>query len=231
MNKIFFILCLIFPINIWAQVGHKPFDNLLKLYVSKDGIVNYTALKTKKKDIEGIINEYSKIKTKSLSKNEQLAFYINIYNIHTIYKIVSNLPVSSIKNLDKGKPWDVKNITIDSKKYSLNDIENVIVRPTFKDARVHFAFNCGAMSCPILLNEAYTGEKLIAQLENQTRKFINDKKFNTLATKKLKLSKIFDWYKTDFGNICDFLNKYASIKIDQDATISYLEYDWKLNGK
>ncbi len=231
MKKIFVLICIVYASIVSSQVDHKKFDALLKANVSSEGFVNYSVLKTKKKDIENIIKTYSKIKPSTLNKNEQLAFYINVYNIHTIYKIVTNLPVKSIKNLDKGKPWDVKNIAIDNKKYSLNDIENVIVRPTFKDARIHFALNCGALSCPSLLNEAYTGDKLTVQLNSQTKKFINNKKFNVLSVSNLNISKIFEWYKEDFGNVCDFLNKYASLKINQNAAISYMEYDWNLNGK
>jgi hypothetical protein len=231
VKKTILLLCCFYAINTAAQINHKPLDDLLKTYVSNEGAVNYTALKSKKKEIETIINAYSKIKPSTFSKDEQLAFYINVYNLHTIYKIVSKMPVKSIKNLDNGKPWDVKNIVVNSTKYSLNDIENNIIRPNYKDARIHFALNCGALSCPSLLNEAYTGTKLVTQMDSQTKKFINNKKYNSISGTKLNLSKIFDWYKVDFGNVCDFLNKYCSVKINQNASITYMDYDWNLNGK
>jgi hypothetical protein len=118
-----------------------------------------------------------------------------------------------------------------NKKLSLNDIENVIIRPTFKDARIHFALNCGAKSCPALLNEAYVGSKVLSQLESQTKKFINNKKFNTISSSALNISKLFDWYKVDFGNVQDFINKYSTIKSAKAAAINFKEYDWGLNGK
>jgi Protein of unknown function, DUF547 len=130
--------------------------------------------------------------------------------------------------LDKGKPWDVKRIDLGGKKYSLNDLENEVIRPTFKDARIHFAINCAAKSCPPLYNKAFTSDKVQSLLDVRTKAFLTSKS-NTLAEKKVKISKIFDWYKADFGELTAFLSKYSTVKVVKDAVVEFGEYDWGLN--
>jgi hypothetical protein len=123
----------------------------------------------------------------------------------------------------------VKRIKLANKKYSLNKIENEILRPQFKDPRIHFAVNCAAKSCPPLYNHAYTAENLETTLEARTKTFINNTKYNTLTSKSVKISRIFEWYSADFGNIQAFLNKYSNKKINSEASVEYNEYNWDLN--
>ena len=55
------------------------------------------------------------------------------------------------------------------------------------------------------------------------------------ATRKLKLSHIFDWYKDDFGKqpakVIDWINHYRTAKLPTDAQIEYVDYDWTLNDQ
>jgi Protein of unknown function, DUF547 len=212
-----------------AQINYTAYDTLLNQYVTKSGRVNYTALSKESVLLDSIARMFSNpAPLDSFSRDEQLAFWINAYNFFTLKLIADNYPVSSITKLDGGKPWDVKRITILGKKYSLNQIENDIIRPKYKDARIHFALNCAAVSCPPLLNSVYLPATLDEQLRRQTRSFIRSKN-NTLSEASVKISKIFDWYKADFGNTITFLNRYAKVKINPDATIEFTEYDWGLN--
>lgn len=159
----------------------------------------------------------------------QMAYWINAYNAFTLKLIVENMPVSSILRLDGGKTWDVKRIRLAGKKYSLNQIENDILRPRFKDARIHFAINCAAKSCPPLHNRAFTPDNLEEMLEARTRTFINDPKQNQLSASKAQISKIFEWYAVDFGDIRTFLKKYADTPVGKNTAVTYREYDWDLN--
>ena len=215
-----------------AQPDYKSWDSYLKKHVSATGDVDYKSIKTNKKELDGIVKSFSAVSLlPTWSKNDQLAFWINAYNVFTIQLIVDNYPLKSIQNLDGGKPWDVKRITIGGKKYSLNNIENDIIRPQFKDARIHFAVNCGAKSCPPLLNGAFFAKTLDAQLDAVTNKFINNTKYQSITATKLTLSKIFDWYAVDFGDIHTYVNKYSSLKVNKNAVIVFKEYDWALNDK
>ncbi len=230
-------LILVFIVGMWSSMGlaqpdYKAWDVFLKKYVSASGDVDYKSIKANKKSLDSIVRSFSGVTVSpTWSKNDQLAFWINAYNAFTIDLIVNNYPLKSIQNLDGGKPWDVKRITIGSKKYSLNNIENDIIRPQFKDARIHFAVNCGAKSCPPLLNAAYVGKTLDAQLDAVTKKFINNTKYQTIKSTKLTLSKIFDWYAVDFGDRVTFVNKYSTTKVNKNAFITFKEYDWSLNEK
>ena len=215
-----------------AQPDFKSWDTFLKKYVSVSGDVDYKSIKANKKELEAITKAFSETSVlTSWSKNDQLAFWINAYNVFTIDLIVNHYPIKSIQNLDGGKPWDVKRITIGGKKYSLNNIENDIIRPQFKDARIHFAVNCAAKSCPPILNGAFFSKSLDEQLDTVTKKFINNTKYQNITSGKMTLSKIFDWYKVDFGDIFTFINKYSTIKVNKNTAIVYKEYDWSLNEK
>jgi hypothetical protein len=216
--------------SIAGPPPHDAFDKILSQYVSTDGSVNYKGLKSAKTALKAYTDLLSKNPVQeSWSRNEKLAYWLNAYNAFTLTLIVDNYPITSITKLDGGKPWDVKRITLGDKKYSLNDIENNIIRPQFKEPRIHFAVNCAARSCPPLLNHAWTAANLNSYFEQQAKKFINDTRFNILKPNEVKISRIFDWYAADFGNIITFLNKYATTKINEKAKISYLEYNWSLN--
>jgi hypothetical protein len=211
-----------------AQPSHEAFDVLLKKHVSADGKVNYKNFQADKIALDGYIKKLAdNAPQDSWSKNDKLAYWINAYNALTIKTIITNYPLSKITDLDAGKTWDVKRFTLGNKKLSLNDIENTILRP-MGDARIHFAINCAAKSCPPLLNKAFTAVNVNDLLESRTKSFINSSA-NTLKTNEIKLSKIFDWYGKDFGNIVAFINKYAKTQVNATAKISFNEYDWRLN--
>ncbi len=230
------LICLFIFISgktaVVAQPDYKSWDTFLKKYVSASGDVDYKSIKANKKELEAITKTFSATTVlTSWSKNDQLAFWINAYNVFTIDLVVNHYPIKSIQNLDGGKTWDVKRIEIGGKKYSLNNIENDIIRPQFKDARIHFAVNCAAKSCPPILNGAFFSKSLDEQLDAVTKKFISNTKYQNITSGKMTLSKIFDWYKIDFGDIAAFINKYSTIKVNKNTAIVYKDYDWSLNDK
>lgn len=211
-------------------IDHEKWDFLLKKNVSSSGKVNYASFKSD----ERLLNEYLKIleetDVKTLNRNQRLAFWINAYNAYTIKLILNNYPVASITEIDNGKPWDTKWIKLDGKVLSLNNIENDIIRPRFKEPRIHFAVNCAAKSCPPLLNRAWNESNLDAEFEKQTYRFVQNKAFNIIQSDEAEVSKIFEWYAEDFGNLTSFLNKYLDKPLNANAKISYMEYDWLLNN-
>ena len=209
---------------------HVGLDTLLQKYVSETGRVNYKGLKSEKAALYAycqLLGEHPVQDT--WTREEKMAYWINAYNAFTLRLIVDNYPAKSILQFDGGKTWDVKRIALGNKKYSLNQIENDILRPQFKDPRIHFAINCAAKSCPPLYNHAWQPESLDSVLEVRTRTFINDPKFNTVKASKISVSKIFDRYGADFGDLRQFLNRYAATPAKPSAKIIFQEYDWGLN--
>ncbi len=213
-----------------AAPSHEIWNKLLQKHVTPEGKVNYKGFEEDKSQLQAYLDILQKQGPQSSwSANEKMAYWINAYNAFTVKLILDSYPLTSITNL--GKPWDKKFISIDGSTYSLNDIEHKILRPTFKDARIHFAVNCASISCPKLLNQAYTPTKIQGQLDRQTRSYLSSR-HNEVNSSSLKLSKIFDWYKGDFnaeGGVIAFVDKYTSTDIQADASISYLNYNWNLN--
>lgn len=230
MQKLIIVLAFLkLSTFVTAQPNHAAFDALLKKYVTTAGKVNYKGFKQDKTALETYIKSLAdNTPTDKWSKAEKMAYWINAYNALTIKLIIDSYPLSSIQKLDNGKTWDVKRFKLGAITYSLNGIENEILRP-MGDARIHFAINCAAKSCPALASEAFTSQNLQSLLESRTKRFINDPKSNILKGKDLKISKIFEWYSKDFYNVHDFINRYAVSKIPATANLGYTEYDWSLN--
>lgn len=212
-----------------AKPNHSSFNGLLAKYVSASGNVNYKGLKSTESKLDAYLKDLdANVPAGDWTKDEKLAYWMNAYNAFTIKLILNNYPVSKITDLHGGKPWDQKWISLGGKTYSLNDIEHTIIRPTFKDPRIHFAVNCAAKSCPPLLNKAYTGQNVDRELTKVTKAFVNSAS-NKISNSSVEISKIFEWYAEDFGNIIDYLNQYAAEKVDSNAKVGYLPYNWALN--
>ncbi|MEP7195985.1 MAG: DUF547 domain-containing protein [Saprospiraceae bacterium] len=215
-----------------AQANYLKYNSLLNEVVDPNGKVNYQKLKTREKSLFEISKELRTIKNiDSWSKPDQLAYWINLYNLQILIALTEHYKVKSILDIENGKIWDLKKIEVMGTAYSLNEIENEIIRKKFKEARIHFAINCGAESCPPLMNRSYTGKNLEEQLNQRTRAFINNPKNIVSMNHTIKVSKIFDWFKDDFGNLLDFINLYSDHKYIGGTKVEYLDYSWNLNEK
>ena len=228
--------------NSPGAFSHETWDNLLKKYVSGEGNVDYRGFK--KDSIT--LNRYLGLlmanppDEKKWTRNQQMAYWINAYNAFTVQLIIRNYPLKSIKDIGNSiqvpfvnSPWDISFIKIGAEKLNLNNIEHGILRKKFNDARIHFCLVCASESCPPLMNSAYVADSLDNQMNRRTRMFINNEKYNVIKPAEIKISMIFSWYKGDFtsGNsiLIDYLNRYSNTKINHDAKISFLDYDWGLN--
>ena len=165
-----------------------------------------------------------------------MAYWINAYNAYTIKLILENYPLKSIMDIkQKGKSaWKIPFAKVGGKTYTLDHIEHKILRKKLFDPKIHVGVNCASGSCPKLGNKAFTEENVEAELTQLMKDFVNDSSRNKITTKKVKISEIFNWFKSDFtknGSVIDYLNKYSETEINSKAKISYLKYDWSLNSK
>jgi hypothetical protein len=224
-----------------TDVDNSLYGELLKDHV-KDGVVDYQGFKKEEAKLDRYLKILEKVESNQLSRNEQFAFYINAYNTWTIKLILSGYPgIQSIKDLGSAfrSPWKKKISLIDGEVLTLDNIEHDILRPRFKDPRVHFAINCAAKGCPPLRSDPYEGKILDQQLDEMTRAFINRPEMNRLEGRNLYVSSIFKWFSKDFNkDVIGFFLKYAEgdLKKGLEANkekikIRYLDYDWSLNGK
>ncbi|MFD0834256.1 DUF547 domain-containing protein [Mariniflexile aquimaris] len=209
---------------------HDSFNKLLSMFVSKEGFVHYKDLKKRQLDLQKYIFYLGEnLPTQNWTKSDILAFWINTYNALTIDLILRHYPVKSIKDIKN--PWQQRHWKLGDKWYNLDEIEHQILRK-MDEPRLHFAIVCASISCPKLLNEAYTAENLEQQLTNATQDFLSDSTKNSISKDKVELSKIFNWFNADFtknGSLIDFLNLYSPIEISKTASKSFKDYNWDLN--
>lgn len=246
MRTLFLIAVLFITHTAHSQSNpsHEVFDALLKKYVAANGVVNYKGFIKDTVALNQYLNLLSKTPPdeKTWTRPEQIAYWINAYNAFTIKLITKYYPIKSIKDIGSriqipfvNTPWDIKFIRIGKEKLNLNDIEHEKLRKHFDEPRIHMALVCASKSCPILLNEAYDPIRLDEQLSRQTKAFLADPFRNKISADNPQLSMIFDWYAMDFnkkgGSVRDFVNRYSTVKIKQEARISHLDYDWGLNDQ
>ncbi len=221
---------------------HADLDALLQRYVTEDG-VRYAAWKENAGDIAALdayLTRMSDVRVSALkSEAARLAFWINLYNAVTLDLVLEGYPVKSIKDLGGllSSPWEKDRITVEGEELTLNEIENEIIRKRFAEPRIHFALNCAAVSCPPLRIGAFTPEALDEQLEERTRTFLEDDRSNFVEDDgRLRLSKIFDWYREDFdaaaGSVPAYVQPYLPGFPDRapdDVRWKATDYDWALN--
>lgn len=237
---------------------HQAWDDIVKENVKSigDGATNfdYANVQSKKGDLQSYLDQLSAIDQATFdgwSADEQLAFLINAYNAFTVDLILTKYPnLKSINELGSGltKPWQIEFVPLLGQTVTLDNIEHDMIRGSgrYNDPRIHFGVNCASIGCPPLINEAFTGEKVDAQLEKATQDFLTDRNRNFISGEVVTVSKIFDWYRGDFEagwrdaiDLGEFLAIYGdSLGLDAEQSealaageydIQFSEYDWRLN--
>src|SRR5262245_29957479 len=238
------------PAGAVLPPDYRPWGELLAKYYDPAKGMNYKALKAQdKKTLDDLRRQMATADVQLLSRPDQLAYWINLYNISVVGIVVDNYPVESIRDLSTD-PLIRLNIfkkeLVDTKrgKLSLNDIENDKIREGFKDPRIHFAINCAARSCPPIRTEPYEGPRLSQQLDDQVRKFLDGPNGARVEKKGggvvIHVTKVMDWFADDFrkwsGSQEDFLIRYVTSdkrKLIEAAgnqvDLVFYDYDWKLN--
>ncbi len=192
------------------------------------------------------------------SKAQQMAFLINAYNGHTLELILQNYPVKSIKDIGSlfDNRWKRKFFKLFGEEYFLDRIEHETLRKpgAYNEVRVHYAVNCASIGCPALREEAFVADRLDKQLEEQAVRFLSDRSRNHYAASKLEVSMIFKWFGEDWEKgytgfdgktpaiksredyFARYAKQLADAPADQQAVaagkvpVSFLDYDWNLNG-
>jgi len=247
MRKLLAAALLLIPISAVAQ--NAEWNRLLSNYYNPAVGFDYKSLKARDaKALETIRQQLGRVNVGALTPKQQLAHWINVYNVNTVATIVEGYPTESIRDLSTDpiirlNVFKKERVPVGNAKLSLNDVENDKIRDGFKDPRIHFAINCAAKSCPAIRTEAFTGEKLDAQLDAQARSFLNGphgarfkRDGDTLI---ITTTKIMDWFSDDFekwgGGKAAFIRRYVPADkqrmIDQakDIDFEFDDYDWDLN--
>jgi len=197
-------------------------------------LVDYPALKANG-SLDKAYQALSSFDPKRLSdRDEQLAFYINAYNILALKTVVAHWPIDSIKDVGSllSPVWDNPAGELGGKTVSLSEEEHKILRP-MGEPRIHLAIVCASVSCPDLRNEPYIASRLSAQLDDQARRFLDNPGKGLIAGKdKVQVSQIIDWFEKDFtagGGVTAFIKHYKTDMPDLKIKTN-IDYDWTVNS-
>ena len=227
-------------------IDHSSWNRLLGKYVRKDvsGLNRIAYSKVTQVDkaaLDVYIVSLSKIEISKRSRTVQKAFWINLYNAVTVDLILDNYPVRSIRDIKSGLisigPWGKELVAVESRDLTLDNIEHNILRPIWKDPRIHYAVNCASVGCPNLHTKAFTGKNTEKFLNQLARDYINNPRGLSIKNGRITVSKIYKWFAYDFGNseaeILKHFAQYASPErraaLERIGRISKSKYDWSLN--
>ncbi len=228
-------------------IDHSAWDKILKKYVKTDktGLNRFAYAKVSKADkkvLKAYIGHLTKIEITGRARNVQFAYWINLYNALTIDVVLDHYPVKTIRDIDisgllANGPWGKALVKIEDSDISLDDIEHGILRPIWKDPRIHYGVNCASIGCPNLLNQAFTAKNVNKLLDKAARDYINHPRGLSIKNGRVTVSKIYKWFAYDFGNsekgVIKHLTKYASPErasaLKKAGGISDTTYDWSIN--
>ncbi len=229
-------------------IDHSPWQQFLGRYVvpsnANINLVRYGKVSAADKALlKTYIAALEIVRVTALKPDEQRAFWINLYNAVTIDVVLDRYPVKSIKDISLGGalfssgPWKKSMVVIEGRKLSLDNIEHDILRKIWRDPRVHYAVNCASISCPNLMTKPFTALELDLMLTQGARDYINHPRGVRVSDGAVYLSRIYSWYRADFGGndqeLIQHLMAFAAPELKKKLagikTIGGYDYDWSLN--
>ncbi len=231
-----------------ASVDHGAWQRLLESYLAPgtDGVNRFAYGRVSPADREALnayVESLAATQVSALKRAEQLAYWINLYNALTVQVVLDHYPVASVRDIAISPglfavgPWDKALIEVEGEAVTLNDIEHRILRPIWRDPRVHYAVNCASIGCPDLQASVFTGAGAEALLEAAARAYVNHPRGARVENGRLTVSSLYAWYREDFGgteaSVIAHLKRYAGPELakalETVTDIEDYEYDWALN--
>jgi hypothetical protein len=231
-----------------ARLDHAGWGRFLAAYVVTDAAgINRVAYgqvtAADRAALRGYLDVIAAAPVSTLSRPEQLAFWINLYNALTLEVVLAHYPVRTIRDIDispglfSSGPWRAILANVEGEPLSLDDIEHRILRPIWRDPRIHYAVNCASVGCPNLQREPFTAASLDRMLDLAAIAFVNDSRGVRLGADGLHVSSIYVWFAEDFGGdeagLIRHLMAYArpglAMRLQKLDGIAGHDYDWSLN--
>ena len=229
--------------------AENPWTQILQRYITQDGDLNrfdYAALAASSSDMKALaayIDDLAGQTPSTMSRNEALAYWANLYNALTVQVVAENWPVKSIKEIKSGRftagPWKRDLVTVEGRTMSLDDIEHGTMRKQYDEPRIHYMVNCASIGCPNLKASAWDAETLEQDMDAGARAFVNSPRGASVSGGKLTVSSIYDWFSEDFGDndagVIAHLKRYANAdlkaQLDGITKVSKDQYDWGVNAQ
>lgn len=230
-----------------ATIDHAPWRQFLTTHRrdGADGIARlaYTAAMADRTALEADIARLAALPISRFNRLEQFAYWVNLYNMTTVLTVLRHYPVASIRDIKISPgwfstgPWGAKLVAVEGSQLSLDDIEHRILRPIWRDPRIHYIVNCAALGCPDLPAVPLTAGTSTAMLDEAASRFINHPRGAAIESGRLVASSIFVWYASDFGpdpaDVVIHLRKFARqdfyTALSHIRRVSEDRYDWALN--
>lgn len=228
--------------DVPAGIDHGPLDRLLQKYVDEKGLIDYAGWKASESDMAALreyLEQFAPVPSEAATGDDKIASLINAYNAFTIEFILENYPVRSIRLLDD--PFDGNRHKVGGESVSVDIIEHEMLRPII-GWKVHSVVVCAAISCPPLLDRAYTPETWEEKMEDRYRVWLARDDLNAYDTGRFRsvveISRIFNWYEDDYtgdNSIKEVLRRFAPSEhaefLSGDFRISFQRYHWGLNDQ
>ncbi|CUK07426.1 hypothetical protein RUE5091_02941 [Ruegeria denitrificans] len=229
------------------RVDHGDWTAFLSRYVAPDaqGVNRVAYAQVTQADrarLDGYLADLQAIDPTQLARNQQLAYWINLYNAVTVDVVLESYPITSIRDIKDGPlsigPWTRPLVQVTGQTLTLNDIEHRIIRPTFNEPRIHYALNCAAVGCPNLMDRAWRADTLERDFAAAEHAYINDPRGVSFSDRGgLVLSKIYIWFREDFGPdekaVLDYIETAAApalrTRVQAAPRVTGYKYDWALN--
>ncbi|MDJ0778363.1 MAG: DUF547 domain-containing protein [Gammaproteobacteria bacterium] len=227
-------------------IDHARWDTLLQRYLvtSDDGVNRFAYGRVSDADraeLDAYIESLAQLPILDFRREQQMAYWINLYNALTVQEILRFYPLDSIRDISSGLfssgPWKKELVEVDGEALTLDDIEHRILRPIWRDPRIHYAVNCASIGCPNLQPQAFTAANTEALLERGAREFVNHPRGARVVDGDLEVSSIYAWFEEDFGGndagVIAHLRQYADAELQ--AALAGIEriddddYDWSIN--
>ena len=233
--------------NATQTIDHSQWSAFLAKYVFPDqtGVNRVPYIDVTESDraaLQSYLGTLQRVPISTFNRDEQEAYWINLYNAATVEVILDNYPVKGIRDIDISPgffadgPWDKDLVTVEGEDLSLNDIEHRILRPIWKDPRVHYAVNCASIGCPNLVPVAFDGSTLDSMKSEAARAYVNHPRGVSIAGETATVSKIYLWFSEDFGETPDAIKAHLMLYADpalaaalRGVTEFDYAYDWALN--
>jgi hypothetical protein len=231
-------------------VDHAAWGGFLRKYVREhtDGVnrVAYAGVTPEdRRALADYLQGLTRLPVSSLSRAEQRAYWINLYNALTVSLILEHYPVARILDIRTSPgffaigPWGAKLTRVEGEALTLDDIEHRILRPIWQDPRIHYAVNCASIGCPNLQREAFTAANAESLLDRAAREYVNHPRGASVRDGRVVVSSIYAWFREDFGTtdagVLAHLKRYAEPGLARSLEVAGRihgdDYDWLLNDE
>lgn len=238
-----------------ATIDHSAWQSLLDAFVleHESGVnrFDYAALKANSGERERLrdyLAGLQAIDPRDYSRAEQKAYWINFYNALTVETVTEEYPVDSIREISESLlgigglipvgPWGDVRAEVAGIDLTLDDMEHGILRPIYRDPRIHYGVNCASIGCPNLVTTAFSAGNTEELLDGAARAYVNHPRGVDIVDEDfMVISSIYTWFVEDFGGdeegVVEHLLQYAEPELAEQLRqffgfIEY-EYDWALN--